>query len=260
MTRLPSRLPPVPPDCEDAFERMPWMVNGSLAPREAAALETHVAQCPRCRTRLDAERDLFRAIRRPLGNIEQSPLEAWGRFESTLAGLAADAGAGTAGVQPAESSAATSESPAPLARHRASARRRLRLTLLLQAASIAALSVAVLWLLLTRAGPAPANYRTVSSADPAIATGHGGWRVTFDDATDATLARELLALHGLRVIDGPGRDNVYTVATVAAPVGALAAPQAQATAQDAAEAAIAALRADPRVRLLEPLAVPGAAP
>lgn len=256
MTSLPSSLPPEPPECEDAFERMPWMVNGSLAPTDAAELEAHVAQCPRCRVRLDTERDLFRAIRRPLDNVEQSPLAAWGRFESTLAGFAAEAGAGAAVVQPAESAAATSRSPAPLARHRASARGRLRLTLLLQAASIAALSVAVLWLLLTRSGPAPTSYRTVSSADPAIATGSGGWRVTFDDATGATLARELLARHGLRVLDGPGRDNVYTVATVAAPVEELAAPQAQ----EAAEAAIAALRADPRVRLLEPLAAPGTAP
>ena len=91
MNSLASTLPPEPPECEAAFERMPWMINGSLAPREAQALEAHVARCAGCRARLDGERDLFRAIRRPLDNVEQSPLAAWARFEAALAAAPAQA-------------------------------------------------------------------------------------------------------------------------------------------------------------------------
>jgi len=114
---------------------------------------------------------------------------------------------------------------------------------MLQAASIAALSITVLWLLVSRGEPPPAAYRTVSSADPAVAPGSAAWRVALDAATPASEARAMLADHGLEIVAGPAPDNVYTVA----PRG----PQ---------PAAIESLRSDPRVRLLEPLDAARVAP
>lgn len=230
MTMSPLRLPPDPPDCESAFERMPWMINGSLAPLEATALQVHVARCQRCRARLDAERDLFRAIRRPLVDVESAPLAAWDQFERTL-----DRGGGEPSLDAAGAVSPASRSAARAAR--APRRGPLRLALTLQAAAIVALSCALLWLLLARSGTTPVDgFHTVSTADPAIALPEGAWRIAFDPATTAPAANALLAAHGLRVIAGPSRDNVYTAAP--ARVGT---------------ASVDALRADPQVRLLEPL-------
>lgn len=35
-------------DCEQAIERLPWLLNGTLPPEERRAVEIHVAECGRC--------------------------------------------------------------------------------------------------------------------------------------------------------------------------------------------------------------------
>jgi len=39
-------------DCDQAIERLPWLLNGSLAPAERRELEAHLAECERCRAAL----------------------------------------------------------------------------------------------------------------------------------------------------------------------------------------------------------------
>ena len=39
-------------DCEAARERLPWLLNASLAGEESAALEAHLAGCAACREEL----------------------------------------------------------------------------------------------------------------------------------------------------------------------------------------------------------------
>lgn len=39
-------------DCDQAIERLPWLLNGTLAPAERREVEAHVAECERCRAAL----------------------------------------------------------------------------------------------------------------------------------------------------------------------------------------------------------------
>lgn len=228
MTQQPLPSPAESPQCHRAFDDMPWLLNGSLPAQEARALEAHVAQCARCSDRLVIERELLAALRRRAGNVQQAPLAAWNRFEATVAATAPPPEAPAPAVPAAPGVTAT--------------RRRfpLRLALTLQAAAIVALSVAVLWMLVARAPVAPpSDYRTVASPDATLGAGEAAWRVVFGPDTAPPDRAALLAAQGLAVIAGPTADGVYTV--TAAPD---AAPR------------IAALRADPRVRLVEAVGAP----
>jgi hypothetical protein len=219
--------PPEPPECAQAFEALPWLVNGSLPAREARELEAHVAGCRHCDQRLAVERELFAALRRPAGNVQQSPLAAWQRFEAALA-------------EPAAAPAPTAAVAAPPASRRRP--RTLRLALTLQAAAIALLSVALVWVLAARAPLAPpAAYRTVAAPDATVDAAGATWRVVFEPATTTGDAVALLASQGLAVRAGPSADGVYTVAP-----------------RSGAEPRIAALRADRRVRLVEAVGDPQA--
>ncbi len=47
-------------DCTSAIERLPWMVNGTLADEERSELEAHLAGCPICRSELAETIEVFR--------------------------------------------------------------------------------------------------------------------------------------------------------------------------------------------------------
>ena len=256
MIHRPLPSPPEPPECQEAFERMPWLVNGSLPPMEARELESHAARCALCHGRLSVERELFAGIRRVTGNVQQAPLAGWARLEGAIAATgsrdraeakapadhspAANAGQSLPPLLPA--SAAPTSSPAPAAPEAPPTPRRrhtLRLALTLQAAAIAVLSIALLWVLVARSPDEPQGaYRTVATPDATLDVAGNAWRVEFDARTVPAEVTTLLASHGLRVLAGPSEDGIYTVA-----------PRAGATPD------VQALRADPRVRLLQPLGV-----
>ena len=229
MTPQPFTSPPEPPQCQQAFATMPWLVNGTAPVHEARELEAHVAQCARCHDRLETERQLFATLRGRAGNVQQAPLAAWTRFEASVAAASAP---GSSSAPQAAAPVAPESNPAL---SRSGRRHPLRLALTLQAAAIALLSVALLWVLVARSPDAPpGTYRTVASPDTTLDAGGLAWRVVFEPATAAREAVPLLAARGLAVLAGPSADGVYTVVPRAG-----AAPQ------------IDALRADRRVRLLE---------
>ncbi len=47
---------------EAAFRAIPWLVNGTLEPAEAARLEAHLVACPACRAEADWQRGLQGAV------------------------------------------------------------------------------------------------------------------------------------------------------------------------------------------------------
>jgi Putative zinc-finger len=248
LTQASRPSTPEPPECSQAFEALPWLVNGSLPAREARELEAHVAGCRRCDQRLAVERELFAALRRPAGNVQQSPLAAWQSFEAALATAPEPAGTVPAATHPPVPAAARPARPEPAAGPAAvvappASRRRphsLRLALTLQAAAIALLSVALLWVLAARVPLAPpAAYRTVAAPDATVDAAGATWRVVFEPSTTTADAVALLASQGLALRAGPSADGVYTVAP-----------------RPGAEPRIAALRADRRVRLVEPVGDP----
>lgn len=237
---------PEPPECAAAFEQLPWLVNGTLAPLEALAVEGHVAGCARCTSRLARERELLRAIRRPTSRVERSPLAAWAQFERSLAaaGPAAVTRPNAAGAEPAtaatSSGAQADRAPqaAVIVAPRLARWRGVRLALAAQAAAIVVLAITLAWVLVARAPTGgDTAWRTVSSADASLPRDGAAWRVALDPALPPAEAASLLARHGLRERGPRVADGVYTV-----------------EAQPGIVAALEALRADPRVRLVEPLA------
>jgi len=46
-------------DCDHAIERLPWLLNGTLAPAERHEVEAHAAECPRCRAALAETRSAW---------------------------------------------------------------------------------------------------------------------------------------------------------------------------------------------------------
>jgi len=200
----------------NAWDSIPWLVNGSASDDERAALEQHLLGCAECRAEVDAQRTLLQGMQtRPL--VEKMPHAS---FQKLTARIDADRA---------------------IAPHKPVRQRRaprmvqwLAAAVVVQALLLGTLFVA---LLRDQTGVNEAPYRTVSS--PAAPSGKATVRAVF--AMDMTLGelQALLERAHLRIMDGPSADGVYTLA----PTGA-GADNRQ---------ALLTLRAHPAVRFAEPL-------
>jgi hypothetical protein len=211
-----------------ASELLPWMVNGRIESAEARWLSEHLEHCNACRGELEAQRRVRDAItREPI--VEFAPQASfnrlWKRIEAEGAGVAPR-------LAP--------EVPRTLADHPQYVRARrglrpwVRATLAAQAAAILVLC-GVLWL---RPAAAPA-YRTVTDAAPASAAQGTVIKAIFDDQVRLVDVKEILAGAELVVASGPSEGGVYSLV-----------PR-DLKSQTTVPAAIARLRADPRVRFAE---------
>jgi anti-sigma factor RsiW len=194
-------------------ELLPWIVNGTLAGAELERVEAHLAACPACCEQLEWERGLHAAA--AAAAAAPPPLSA----EDAFARLQPRLGPQEQG------------SSIPL-RLRALAAandpRWLR--------SVAALQLAViivLGLVAVRPGEDEASYRTLG-AQPAA---QGSLVVSFDPATPERELRRILQASGARVVDGPTASGAYVLAVAPGDAGP----------------ALLRLRAEPAVRLAEPL-------
>jgi anti-sigma factor RsiW len=200
----------------NAWDQIPWLVNGSASDEERAVLEKHLHDCAECRAEVSAQRTLMQGMQtRPL--VEKMPHASFQKLNARI---------------DADRSAVQHKPPRP--------RRSPRMVQWLSAAVvIQALLVGTLLVALLR-GPAAvddAPYRTVSS--PAVVPGKATVRAVF--AMDMTLGelQALLERSHLRIMDGPSADGVYTLA------GTTGADDRQ---------ALLTLRAHPAVRFAEPIA------
>lgn len=200
-----------------AWELIPWFVNGSASVDQCAKVEQHIEHCPRCRAEITAQRELMQAMRTPplVESMPHASLQKlWTRID------------GGEGSMPA---------PVPV---ETPARRRHGVTRWLAAAVAAqALLLGVLFFALLDARGERGEYRTVSSIAAASAT--PAVRAVF--AAEMTLGelQALLERAHLRIVNGPSAEGVLTLA--------LAAPT-----DDAAQA-LAILRAHPAARFAEPI-------
>ncbi|HYG62250.1 MAG TPA: zf-HC2 domain-containing protein [Thermoanaerobaculia bacterium] len=82
-------------NCDDAIERLPWLLNGTLEEEERRQVQDHLAACERCRTALAETRDAWRIF---AGHIPTEDLvaHAWGEPTGTDPELLADHLAGCA--------------------------------------------------------------------------------------------------------------------------------------------------------------------
>lgn len=225
--------PPQPLAHQDAWELIPWYVNGTLEDADAGGFQAHLERCPLCRREVELNQGLAVAVRdagelpsaeaglaRVLERLDREPVE-----EPPVPTPRRGAGRLLPGWW--------SASPPP-------ARRALAAGL----AAVLLLAVALGAVLLGPVGgpeaAPPASFRTLSQPRPdTTAVDADGFRVRLvfsPSATEPQLRRLLLADDG-RLVDGPSPAGVYTAAF---PAGA------------DRQSVLRRLRATPQVELAEP--------
>jgi hypothetical protein len=198
-----------------AWEALPWIANGRATPEQAALVEAHLPHCADCREELEWQRRMQAALQRAVDTAD-----ADAESERSLQALMARLDDAPEQGQPA-------------------AGPRSKLTLALAAAVVLqAVGIGALSLQLWSAEPDEA-YRTLSSetATAPVAT----LRVLPDPGLSLADWQALLQAQGLQAVGGPNSAGAYALAP--AP-GATALPR---------DEALAALRANPGVRLAEPI-------
>lgn len=206
----------------EAWELIPFYVNGSLDAGDLERIEEHLSACDTCRREIAVEERWAREIRAS-EELVYVPERAFAELRGRLTGTSRSA------ADPAAVAAGTSR-PSWWRRAREGGSTGLRLAVLAQAAAIVAL-VGVLWL-----QPATPRFRTVSDVGAETTVPGATVRVVFRDDVTETELRDLLLGAGLRFVDGPSPRGVYSLAG----------------APERLDAAVAALRASGRVVLAEP--------
>lgn len=224
MTTLSTDVPTTDPH-QAIEELLPWYANGTLTPAERLAVEQHLERCPACRWELEQCRVLATQFQEQAEAAWQPPV---GHFDRVLADI------DRLPPVPAEASPPLRQrllewlraTPPPV-----------RWTLALESLAVAAL-------LLIVAVPlqrTPPDYETLSSgAEPPVA----GPRLRAVFAESATIGEIQTLLRGIdaTIVAGPTTLGVYTLA--------VSGGEKPAAARDRA---VNALRANARVRLVEPL-------
>jgi len=224
---------------DEAFELIPWLVNGRITRSDREWLERHLGECEECRREVDAQHRLRRAIRRDESNIEYAPhaslQKLWSQIEASEQSAAPADGIDRS-LAPGH--------PAQAERPAASPPQRW----MVAAASVLAVGLGLLLASTWRAqspGRA-AEYRT-AAAPQAQPDREGQIRAVFAPGVTVDELTHIVSGTRLTIVDGPSDDGVYTLAVQPG--------------QDLAVAdALARLHRDSRVRFAEPVVVPSRGP
>lgn len=222
-----------------AWDLIPWIVNGTVDAQERAAVESHVSGCELCRGELQFQRELYDAISDHTGTAAESDEAVEAGWQGLRARLQHDGPAGLEEPLPTEAidGAAT--------RRIHSARRHWGVAWA-AVATFEALALGALGMALWSKAPSPSAagssaYRTLSAAPTVSAP--ASIRIVLEPSTTIAQLQALLDHSGLRVVDGPSAEGVWSLAA------------SSAAGQAAMDAALKSLRADPRVRFAEPLGI-----
>lgn len=188
---------------QDAWELIPWYVNGTLGTAETVGFEAHLQRCPLCQREVAVNRELAVAVR----DAGELPSAEAG-LERVLERLDEAPGRGEAPPAPRRGAGRLlpswwSAAPRPARR--------------LVAAQLAAVLLLALTLgvVLSGGGPGtspPASFRTLSSPRPAAADTSEGFRVRllFSPQVTEPELRHVLLTDGGRLVGGPSPAGVYT--------------------------------------------------
>lgn len=176
---------------------LPWYVNGTLEPAERASVDSHVAQCERCRADLARLRTIADEVREL--DVDPDRDLALGRLSARIDAGAADA--------------PPSSQRGRLAGLWGNARA-LQALVVLQVGVLAAFAAIGL-----RTVP-ELEYRTLAA--PPATTDRGRLIVAFDSAQPELVIRRVLVAADARVVDGPTADGLYVIEVAAARAPAVA--------------------------------------
>lgn len=203
-----------------AWELLPWIVNGRASEAEHGLVDVHLLDCERCQAELAIQRKLFDAMvsRDDAGSdVEQGLDRLWQRFDETEQ---------RADMRPHAS--------APPRRWMSAVACGLAAVVLLETGALATLGV-------QRGGNLSAIYRTLSQ--PSSGAGRATIRLVVDPAMTVGRLQALLAPLKLEIISGPSENGVYSLAPMSG--------RADVAAQ------VATLRATSGIRFAEPIGEAG---
>jgi hypothetical protein len=171
-----------------AWDQIPWFINGSLDEAACARLEQHLHQCAACREEVRAQRLLLQAMN-DAPRVEAMPPASlhklWNRIEAGTPASARRAG------------------PPVDRRNPASGYRVAAVALLALLAGVASTVM-----IQQSAVERPGGYRAVSDVAPV----QGDFRVVFDRGMTLQQVQALLERTGLQIVAGPSASGVYTLA------------------------------------------------
>ncbi len=212
---------------DETARLLPWFVNGTLEAADARAVEAHLEGCACCRDDAIALEQVRTLLRSP-DAVEHAPHSGLRKLMQRI-----DAQSALPGPDAGERAAMPPGLPASRPRF-GSPLRWLAAAVVLQSVALVVVGTAAL----RGQDREDAAYRTLTSAPAPV---HGAaLRVVFASSMTLGELQALLQAHRLAVRAGPSAAGLFTLAT----------PDAQA---GEAEAVLARLRADPRVRFAEPL-------
>jgi hypothetical protein len=219
---------------EECWQLLPWLANGRLAAAQRALVEEHVAVCAECAREMTRERLMCEALTQP-ERVTYAPGPSFRKLLERIDGRAVAART-TAGARAAAPASRT-------LRPAASTWRPLGLAWaasLMLVAGLAALA-ATTW---RWSQPLYATYTS------APATSADVLHIAFVPSVSVGEAGQLLHTAGARVVEGPDTVGIFGIAPAAsAPPGGGGARLHEQLSELAQR-----LRADPRVRWVEPLA------
>jgi anti-sigma factor RsiW len=220
---------------DGVWELLPWYANATLHKQDASRVEKHLASCPDCRAELERCRRLALAAK-AVEVPEWSPSPV--HFANLMAQI--DRADGIRGAATGTPRALAASEPAPWSRVREwlFGARGPTWVYALQAALILVLGGAILF---STMQPQPA-YQTASRPETQVTENRARVHIALADDITNKEFRELLQRVGGEIVSGPSATGVYTIA--------LPFPPAR---QDSTEQALVTLRANPKVRLAEPV-------
>jgi hypothetical protein len=165
---------------DEVQQLLPWFVNGTLTPEEAARVEAHLADCAECRGELVAERQLAAAVQ----SISLDSEGDWERLERQL----------------------NAEAPARIRPFTAVWRKRVPLGWAVASPLAAAAAVALVFVNVSPRQTADPQYRALGST-AAVPTAN--LVVQFRPATRVREMQRALDSADARMVDGPTGTGAY---------------------------------------------------
>jgi hypothetical protein len=204
---------------------LPWAVTGRLEGEDAQQVQEHLASCAECRAELEDERRLVERLTAD-DNVEYAPAASLQKFMAML----------DRAESQSTPEAAAAALPRDAVRPVHSPRRWFGLQPLMLAVTAMQSAAIVLLGILVARPLVPAAYTTL--AEPAPMPNRPALHVMFAPDLRIGDLPALLGRVGAEIASGPGESGVYTLVLDSG---------------RSADAALSALRSDPRVRFAEPV-------